>query len=288
MNFTCVEIKNDKYVKLIPLDRVCEKKLDLTTIQKNQKTAFVKIYIVDKNRKKELLKNIQINNIKLGNSGIPELNLTVAFDGTRAYKIVLKQNGFICHSSVVDIKHILNPKPKIANILLISSAFIVVSVLGFFLIKSLIINEDSNRVNLNYNNVADTGSTDTGITVEEVIPEAVLIDQKAVVYFQPNGISLSVKAKSVLDQVLEILEKEDNLDVDIIGHCAFFGTEKGRQEISSERADNVYNYFISKGWTPLNKPELEGLGHSQLLTKDPDKQNLNRRVEISIKSILED
>ncbi|MBB6479129.1 OmpA family protein [Spirochaeta isovalerica] len=115
-------------------------------------------------------------------------------------------------------------------------------------------------------------------------PQSVLIDDQAKVYFYPNRTDLTVDAKAVLDDIVKILTTTDNLDVEITGHCAFFGTEKGRQEISVERAENVYNYFLSKGWEPSRKPLLEGRGLQDLITRDPDKQNLNRRVEIRIHS----
>ena len=337
MDFTCVEIKNVKYIKLISLDKQSEKDLDLTTIHKDQELAYLNIFLIDKNKKKTLLKSIQINNIRPGNTGIPELHLSVAYDGKQYYKIVLKLNGYIYHNSVIDMKLVKKSPFRIGNIALISSAIVILFFLGFFMIKTLgnsrniqMVNNSTigNTENQDGNNresgkeqkttdqtttdqtttdqtttdqtttdqtttdqtTTDQTTTDQTATDQtttehtETIIESRLIDDNATVYFYPNSIILTSEAKAILRQVLQILRSEDNLYVDIIGHCAFFGTENGRQEISTERAESVYSFFIDNGWTPQEQPKLAGLGHDQIVTRDPEKQNLNRRVEITIKS----
>lgn len=406
MDFTCVEIKNVKYVKLINLDRKCEKELDLTTIHRDQELAYLNIYYVDENKKKQLLKSIQVNHIRPGKSGIPELHLIVNFDGDRYYKIVLKLNGYIFHSSVVDMKPFRRKKAFIPPWLWVAAAVIVVAGLLYFPLKGLLsggslrsgsqtdfalrdtsddtasgdrdsesnktTTQDSRRSEESAGRTAsdsaqasDTASPETASaqetastqdssasressatseepdgavddTREEAVsekataadrserdretaeaaddgdadtetsqgasassgdetaetesspmekPPAQLIDDEAIVYFYPDSTVLTPDAKAVLNEIVDILKKNVSLDVEIIGHCAFFGTEKGRQEISDERARNVYNYFISRGWLPESEPVIEGKGHREIVTRDPDKQNLNRRVEIRIKSL---
>ena len=358
MDFTCVEIKNVKYIKLLSLDQIGEKHLDLTTIHKDQELAFLKIFLIDKNKNKKLLKNIQINNVRPGNSGIPELQLSVFYDGKRYYKIVIKLNGFIYHNSIIDIRHFQSGKMKISSIALIAAAILILSFLSFFSIKTFTSYRDINRVSDSYSKTSSANSVDqTGVdptvtkqvaeeqvteqqvteqqvteqqvaeqqvaeqqateqqvaeqqvaeqqVAEEQVTEQQVAEQqvteqqnvivheekilseltedKAIVYFNPDSSVLSNDAISVLNQVLEILKSQENPDVEISGHCAFFGTEKGRQEISTERAQNVYLFFKNNGWTPDEEPELSGLGYEMNITKDPAKQNLNRRVEILIK-----
>ncbi len=369
MDFTCVEIKNVKYIKLIPLDRKCERALDLTTLHKDQELAYLNIFHVGKDMKKTLLKSIQINNIRPGNSGIPELKLSVSYDGTQYYKIVLKLNGYIYHNSVIDIKQVGKPSFNILNLALIALVILVIAFLGYFSFRSLLNNRESNPLNqssenleqeqgreidpttrvlsesssnsinvteLNYSDSSstdssstdsssidssstdssstdssstdssstdsssidsssidssstdssstDSSSTDSSSIEPQTIETSELIDNKAIVYFYPNSSVLTEDAKSILRKILDILNNNSNLDVEILGHCAFFGTEKGRQEISTERAESVYSFFIKNGWTPESQALLIGLGHQNIVTRDPEKQNLNRRVEIRIES----
>jgi len=369
MDFTCVEIKDAKYIKLIALDRKSSKELDLTTIYREQELAYLNIFFVDKNKKKTLLKSIEITNIRPGKSGIPELHLSVSYDGNQYYKIILRLNGYIFHNSVIDIRQIKKSPFRFMNIAFIALAVIIVGLLSFFSIKALRYNSkddlpqgaqvingaikekkssenltgqttsekststqtdstqtdstqadstqtdstqadstqtDSTQTDSTQTDSTQTDSTQTDSTQadstqtdstqtdsaqvdstqvdEEPVIQSKMIDDKATVYFFPDSSKLTSGAESVLDQVLSILESEEDLYVEILGHCAFYGTEKGRQEISTDRAENVYSYFISNGWTPEYQPRLAGLGHGQIVTKDPEKQNLNRRVEIIIKS----
>jgi len=344
MDFTCVEIKDAKYIKLIALDRKSSKELDLTTIYREQELAYLNIFFVDKNKKKTLLKSIEITNIRPGKSGIPELHLSVSYDGNQYYKIILRLNGYIFHNSVIDIRQIKKSPFRFMNIAFIALAVIIVGLLSFFSIKALRYNSkddlpqgaqvingaikekkssenltgqttsekststqtDSTQTDSTQADSTQTDSTQTDSTQadstqtdstqtdsaqvdstqvdEEPVIQSKMIDDKATVYFFPDSSKLTSGAESVLDQVLSILESEEDLYVEILGHCAFYGTEKGRQEISTDRAENVYSYFISNGWTPEYQPRLAGLGHGQIVTKDPEKQNLNRRVEIIIKS----
>ncbi|MBI9099215.1 MAG: OmpA family protein [Spirochaetaceae bacterium] len=377
MDFTCVEIKNVKYIKLIPLDRKCKKELDLTTIHREQELAYLNIYYVDNNKNKKLLKCVEINNIRPGSSGIPELHLSVYYDGSQFYKIVLKLNGFIYHNSVVDIKQFRKKPPRFANTILITLALIVLSLLVFFSVKTLKNNRSGSIVSDSQINkdieteqaaveqaaadqaaadqaaadqaaadqqaaveqtaaeqtaaeqtasdqaaadqvasdqaavdqamadqataeqaaseqaaseqaASEQAASDEGLLEEEPAIESELVDDKAIVYFNPNQSDLTASARSILYQVLQILKQDGNLYVEITGHCAYYGTEKGRQEISTHRAENVYTFFINNGWVPVNKPRLAGLGHQQIVTKDPNRQNLNRRVEIIIKSTKEE
>lgn len=381
MDFTCVEIKNVKYIRLINLDRKCEKDLDLTTIHREQELAFLNLYYVDEVKKKKLLKSIEINNIRPGKSGIPELHLSVQYDGSRYYKIVLRLNGYIYHNSVVDIRQFRRSTFPVFRVLGAGAAVIFIGFLAFFAVRTLtssnvtprntiaskvettaalstgkatetvrentqstqtsssategstgnssmdsvnsqsipVVSEDSGSVpGVNIPEVNDisgdsqlpaeavsepetdsakvqgsdtTHAADT-VTVNEIKvepkPEAQLLDEKAIVYFFPDSTVITPDAIAVLNKVLEILKANDHLDVEITGHCAFFGTEEGRQEISGERAQNVYDYFISHGWKPEMKPYLVGMGLKEIVTRDPDRQNLNRRVEIKIQSRQEE
>lgn len=351
MDFTCLEIRNIKYIKLLPLDSAAVSELDLTTIHRDQELAYLKIFYVDEKKNKKILKNIEINNIRPGKSGIPELALKVDYDGSRYYKIILKLNGYIYHNSIIDIRN-FRKKSFPLRVVTIPLILLAITALVFGAIRLLspkeidsgmrvgekesvkdvvpevevepvseavepqrqdtvlptekeeepeetpepplkteeevVVQPEPEEVQESVEEEASTVAETESVNEEEVKPPAQLIDDQAVVYFFPNSTVLTEDTVNVLNEILEILRNNENLDVEIIGHCAFFGTEKGRQEISEERAINVYDYFTGKGWIPESKPLLQGKGHSDLVTRDPDLQNLNRRVEIFIRSRVED
>jgi outer membrane protein OmpA-like peptidoglycan-associated protein len=79
---------------------------------------------------------------------------------------------------------------------------------------------------------------------------------------------------------LPILLENPELNVIISGHCAIAGTEVGRQEISVQRAENTYAWLKKKGWNPSSQPQIRGEAGNYPLTMDPEKQDINRRVEI--------
>ena len=70
--------------------------------------------------------------------------------------------------------------------------------------------------------------------------------------------------------------------MEIRGHCARFGTEEGRAELSKERATAVYN-FIKSEWGIKADSLVTGAGASEPVTLNRDEQYLNRRVDVNIK-----
>ena len=110
------------------------------------------------------------------------------------------------------------------------------------------------------------------------------------VYFGPDSAAISGTAASGLDDFIRQLPdrtsyEEGNFRIRIKGHCARFGTEEGRAELSRERADNVSRYILSR--TSI-KPDIsiEGAGASEPVTLDRGQQKLNRRADISFEGTM--
>jgi len=109
-------------------------------------------------------------------------------------------------------------------------------------------------------------------------PPAFYMEQT--IFFSPDSTVLTKQATAVLSEAAGMLKDHEDIQVEITGHCALYGTEKGRAEISLTRAWNVLMYLRSQGWEPVNTPAVTGMGGSQPVTRDAGKQDLNRRVEI--------
>jgi outer membrane protein OmpA-like peptidoglycan-associated protein len=117
---------------------------------------------------------------------------------------------------------------------------------------------------------------------EEKVQLPPLKPQMEQVYFKPNDAALLDSAKNTLDSLVELLNQYPAATIKIIGHCNPIGSEISMIELSQERAENVYNYLTTKGWNPTNEPIIDWQGGDFPVTQDKKKQNLNRRVEISI------
>jgi outer membrane protein OmpA-like peptidoglycan-associated protein len=102
------------------------------------------------------------------------------------------------------------------------------------------------------------------------------------IYFRPDDVELTAEAKRELENIAAFLSAHPEAELSLRGHTALFGTEKGRDYISDERAENTYRYLRSLGWKPEDDVLLKGLGGSEPVTMDPERQELNRRVEILI------
>lgn len=124
---------------------------------------------------------------------------------------------------------------------------------------------------------------ETAVIIEEVVHEKVVIDlpyEQRVVYFFPNNTRIPPESEETLRKILVYLLENPDLNVKLMGHCAIAGTEAGRREISEQRAKNVEEWFRRNGWKPTTTPEVLGQASLSPLTRDPDEQEINRRVEI--------
>ena len=85
-----------------------------------------------------------------------------------------------------------------------------------------------------------------------------------------------------LDENLEGLSNQPDLSIVIQGHTDAIGPEDYNQKLSEQRAQAVYEYFISKGVSP-ERMQTVGYGESRPVADNSSAQGraLNRRTEIS-------
>lgn len=103
------------------------------------------------------------------------------------------------------------------------------------------------------------------------------------VYFAPDSPVLDANARSRLAAAAERLAAyPSDASVRIIGHTALAGTEQGRYDLSRQRAQNAFAYLQSAGWEARQAVTVQGIGGEQPVTRDPERQELNRRVEITV------
>jgi len=301
-----IEIKGQRYVKLFNLDKAYKNQLLLTTISNFQKRAIIKIFLFY-NNKKETIDAIEIKNIPLQEAGSPTIKLFGEFDGEKTLFLKVMLNNKIYAERNINLKSYLPKKRR--SLILIPTLLIIVVVIIFIGLRSRFIGRNINIFKLETTSLQkelpeihtekpeevtknierekaqkkeiEENKTEKRIKKSEVIPFQKQIKTE-IVYFKPSRAFVSIPMKEKLDSILPLLSGNSNKSVKITGHCALYGTEKGRFKLSVSRAKNVYEYLRSVGWKPNKKPQVLGMGGEKPVTEDPDNQYLNRRVEIEI------
>ena len=98
--------------------------------------------------------------------------------------------------------------------------------------------------------------------------------------FSPESAALSSAARPRLDSLLPLLRAHPRARLLIEGHCALFGTARGRAALSLERARAAERWLRGAGWSPEPPPRVEGAGGLRPVSRSSGLQHLNRRVEI--------
>ena len=117
------------------------------------------------------------------------------------------------------------------------------------------------------------------IESEPVETPAPQFPTQTIVYFRPESAKLSNAAMAELKTLAGLVP--EGISIEISGHCANYGTERGRRVLSRLRADVVADYL--SGLIPFSVSiEVKGYGGSRPLNRDPELQDVNRRVEINL------
>lgn len=126
----------------------------------------------------------------------------------------------------------------------------------------------------------DSQAPSTSLTETPETPAP--IDLEETVYFRPNSAELGPEALQVLRTLAETLAEHPEAVLEISGHCALYGTEEGREELSRERAESTEAFLRSRGWRPDSPPRIRAMAGHEPVTRDSEAQHLNRRVELRL------
>jgi len=103
------------------------------------------------------------------------------------------------------------------------------------------------------------------------------------VFFNTGSHELLPESIFELEKLIEFLKQNPTLVIEIEGHTDNVGSQQMNQKLSEERAEEVYNYLISKGIKDY-KMKYKGYGFAKpIATNDtPEGRSLNRRTEFVI------
>ena len=102
------------------------------------------------------------------------------------------------------------------------------------------------------------------------------------VYFDFNATELTGDAKYTLTNALNGIENAQDLKLVITGYADMYGNEDVNMKVSQKRAESVRDYLLSMS-VPADKMVVKAKGKSALASTDPDKQAVERRVEVALK-----
>jgi len=126
---------------------------------------------------------------------------------------------------------------------------------------------------------AAEGNPEDEIQAAAVDSPTILLPAVTTVFFQPESAALSSMARAELSNLAALIP--ENISLDIGGHCANYGTEKGRRVLSQNRALAVSTYLSSRIPSSV-QIRVQSWGSSRPLSSNPGLQDKNRRVEIIV------
>ncbi len=101
--------------------------------------------------------------------------------------------------------------------------------------------------------------------------------------FETNSANLNASSNEQLAQVIALLNKNPNIQIEISAHTDDVGSDNYNLKLSERRAQAVVNYLIDNGIT-LSRLVAKGYGETKPLADNKTEENRakNRRVELKI------
>ncbi len=102
-------------------------------------------------------------------------------------------------------------------------------------------------------------------------------------YFEFDRYELKQESYSELETLLEFLKNNKSIAIEIQGFTDNIGSDTYNIELSSKRAEKVYEYLIKKG-VPKSRLKFQGFGSARPLYPNETEENRkkNRRIEFKI------
>ncbi len=297
-----VEIDKSRIAWLYDSEEDEAKSVKLTTVIDNQKNAKINFHIM-KNGKREVIGTETISVTPLSTAGSPSIDIVPDIDGRYfEYRIFLE--GRLLKSDAIDIKkYIVNRKPLLIGLISILAVLTAAILLFIFYpgikawfkpeppLPSIEQQEEQKQAETEAEAPAEP-EPEPEIPNYEVKIEYTenQVANSCSVYFAPDSAKLTKETISGLEEFITALPSEGdfekgNFKLQIRGHCAKYGTEEGRAELSKERAMNVYN-FLKNRWGIEAESIITGAGASEPITLERKQQHLNRRVDIQVDGLI--
>jgi flagellar motor protein MotB len=269
-----VELSEKRIKYFLSISEVSPERLHLTTAKDLQNSGMIKLYFCPEeewefcsDEERVLIKEIIIDEIPRAMAGVVTIDLLGRIENRDTLLLTVLLDGEPCQETAVDLSS-LSKSPSLKYFIIPPLIIFLLLLLYLFFLKP-------------YFKTTPAAITPeppvSMITAEENILPAFI---PVLIYFNPESAELSFRAKEKLENLLALLKVRSSGTLHITGHCALFGSERGRENLSLQRALNVEKYLIKSGWITEKKAEVRGLSGRNPVTRERTEQHLNRRVEI--------
>lgn len=289
-----MRIENKSLVPFFDLDKDHKRSLSLTTLKDRQRTAIVTLYRKDREGREIQLKQYSVGPLPDSKAGEPKILLESRKSGARSVEVELSLN----RRRIASDRFRLPGGGGIWWWLLGILIVLLLGLLALLLLRPATV-PSTDQIQSSRTAAAPATapeaerepepalSKDPEEAVEAIPAPAPEPEPKAVltapirrtVYFNPDSSVLTDKAREIIDLLAAEIREYPEIRITLRGHCAVKGTEKGRRELSEERAAAAAALLRNKGF------EVEGsrgLGAEEPITLQEEDQYLNRRVEIIV------
>ena len=271
-----VELFEKRIKSFLSVSGAGPERLHLTTVKNLQNSGMIKLYFCPEeewefcsDEERVLIKEIIIDEIPQAKAGSVTIDLLGRIENKITLLLTVLLDGEPCQEIAVDLSS-LSKSPSLKYIIIPPLIIFLLLILYLLFLKSYF------------------QSTPAAITPRPPVPVPTATAEEKIIpaftplliYFNPESAELSFRPKEKLENLLTVLKVRSSGTFYITGYCALYGSERGREKLSLQRALNVETYLMNSGWKTEKKAEVRGHGGRNPVTTDRTKQHLNRRVEI--------
>ncbi len=307
-----VEIEHRRYVEIVPARREAHGRLYITTMEPGQHRALIKLFVERRSRRMPL-QTIDVRDLPADPERRVPMQLTARILPGGRMRVRLYVEGELFVERLVPVGHLLGPSRGLLAAAVLLALLAIGTVVWMLRATLRPADEPPARPSVeaeepadpvvdaedppDVDEIADPDTEDppdvdavTEPDAEEPpdvdeIADSDLTDEPAItpevhtVRFNPESAVLRSAVRVELVAVARRLSQHE-LPVRLDGHTAIAGTAEGRRVLSRRRAEAVRDFLVGEGVETQRFVELRALGASKPLTREPDQQQRNRRVEI--------
>ncbi len=271
-----IELFEKRIKYFLSLNETGTKGLHLTTAKDLQNSGMIKLYfcpekewIFCSDEERVLIKEVIIDEIPRAKAGAVTIDLLGRIENRVTLFLTILLDGEPCREIIVNLSS-LSKSPSL-------NYFIIPPVIVFLLLfLYLLFLKPYSQSTPATTTPGPPVPVAPSIAEEKIIPASTPV----LIYFNPESAELSFRAKEKLENLITLLKARNSGTLYITGYCALYGSERGREKLSLQRALNVEKYLKKSGWIMEKKAEVRGLGGRNPVTRERTEQHLNRRVEI--------
>lgn len=282
-----VELFEKHITSFLSVSEAGTKKLHLTTAKDFQDSGMIKLYFCPEkewgfcsDEERILIREIIIDEIPSAKAGAVDIDLLGRIENRVTLLLTLLLDGEPCQEIAVDLSS-LSRSPSLKYFIIPPLIIFLLFIVYLLFLKPC------------FKPCFKPSFQPPPSAISPLPPASMAAEEKSIIpaftpvliYFNPDSAELSSRAKEKLENLLTSIKNRNHGTLYITGYCALYGSERGREKLSLQRALNVETCLMNSGWITKNEAEVRGLGGRNPVTTDRTKQHLNRRVEIKFRKV---